>query len=177
MALPPVHNRTDNTIWLDTATAASPPGCRQRLHAAERRSGCCCDRGSNYIDAVYGARFLGSVVGAAQERQWPRESEIVNGKVLQSNAVPGAVVNASYEAAHQKAVAAGSLSVVGSASSAVKREKVGQVEVEYQSVESDVTAAGITPLISIVDGMVAPYLRCEDLVYSGIMSTGGSRCG
>lgn len=45
------------------------------------------NRGSNYIDAVYGSRFLGSVVDAAQERQWPREGAIVNGKLLPSNVV------------------------------------------------------------------------------------------
>ncbi|WP_416066099.1 DnaT-like ssDNA-binding protein [Rhizobium sp. ZK1] len=134
------------------------------------------NRSSNYIDAAYGARFLGSVVDPAQERQWPREGAIVNGKLLPSNVVPAAVINASYEAAYQEAASPGSLSVVGSASSAVKREKVGQLEVEYQSAESDGTASGITPLISIVDGMLAPYLRCEDLVYLGIMSIGGARC-
>jgi len=134
------------------------------------------NRGSNYIDAVYGARFLGSVVDASQERQWPREGAIVNGKLLPSDVVPAAVINASYQAAYQEAVSPGSLSVVGSVSSTVKREKVGQLEVEYQSAQSDGTAAGITPLISIVDGMLAPYLRCEDLVYLGIMSIGGSRC-
>ncbi|WSH67096.1 DnaT-like ssDNA-binding protein [Rhizobium ruizarguesonis] len=135
------------------------------------------NRGSNYIDAVYGSRFLGSVVDAAQERQWPREGAIVNGKLLPSNVVPAAVINASYQAAYQEAVSPGSLSVVGSTSSAVKREKVGQLEVEYQNAQSDGTASGITPLISIVDGMLAPYLRCEDLVYLGILSIGGSRCG
>ncbi len=135
------------------------------------------NRGSNYIDATYGARFLGSIADASQERQWPREGAIVNGKLLPSDVVPAAVVNASYQAAYQEATSPGSLSVVGSASSAVKREKVGQLEVEYAAAESDGTAAGITPLISIVDGMLAPYLRCEDLTYLGILSIGGSRCG
>lgn len=133
------------------------------------------NRGSNYIDAVYGSRFVGSVVDAGQERQWPREGAIVNGKLMPSDVVPAAVINASYQAALQEANEPGSLSVVGSASSAVKREKVGQIEVEYQSAQSDGTAAGITPLISIVDGMLAPFLRDENLVSFGIWSIGG-RC-
>lgn len=133
------------------------------------------NRGSQYIDAVYGSRFLGSVVDAGQERQWPREGAIVNGKLLPSNVVPAAVINASYEAAYQEATAPGSLSVVGSASSAVVREKVGQIEVQYASAQSDGTAGSITPLISLVDGMLAPFLRVDGLPYLGIWAIGG-RC-
>lgn len=133
------------------------------------------NRGSNYIDAVYGSRFLGSVVDAGQERQWPREGAIVNGKLMSSEVVPAAIINASYQAAWQEANEPGSLSVVGSASSAVKREKVGQIEVEYQSAQSDGTASGITPLISIVDGMLAPFLKDDSMPYLGIWSIGG-RC-
>jgi hypothetical protein len=131
------------------------------------------NRGSQYIDAVYGSRFLGSVVDAGQERQWPREGAIVNGKLLPSNIVPAAVISASYYAAYQEAASPGSLSVVGTSSSAVKRVKVGQIEKEYQTAkDNDGTAASITPLISIVDGMLAPYLRDESLVCLGIWSVG-----
>jgi hypothetical protein len=131
------------------------------------------NRGSNYIDSVYGSRFLGCVVDPAQERQWPREGAIVNGKLMSSTVVPAAVINASYAAAFQEATAPGSLSVVGSASGAVKRVKVGAIEKEYQGVSSDGTAASITPLISIVDGMLAPFLKDENLSYLGIWSIGG----
>lgn len=133
------------------------------------------NRGSNYIDAVYGSRFVGSVVDAGQERQWPREGAIVNGKLMPSNVIPAAVINASYQAALQEANEPGSLSVVGSASSAVKREKVGSLEVEYSNAQSDGTASSITPLISIVDGMLAPFLKDDSLPYLGIWSIGG-RC-
>lgn len=133
------------------------------------------NRGSQYIDAVYGSRFLGSVVDAGQERQWPRECAIVNGKLIPSNVIPAAIINASYQAAYQEATDPGSLSAVGSASGTVKREKVDQIEVEYATSQSDGTATNITPLISIVDGMLAPFLRDEDLQYLGIWSIGG-RC-
>ena len=130
------------------------------------------NRGSQYIDAVYGSRFLGSVVDATQERQWPREGAIVNGKLLPSDVVPIAVINASYQAAWQEATNPGSLSVVGSPSGAVKRVKVGQIEKEFQAAKDDGTAAWLTPLISIVDGMLAPFLKDEDLQYIGIWSVG-----
>lgn len=133
------------------------------------------NRGSQYVDAVYGSRFLGSVVDATQERQWPREGAIVNGKLVPSDVVPVAVIHASYYAALQEANEPGSLSVVGSSSSAVTREKVGQIEVQYANAQSDGTASAITPLISIVDGMLAPFLRDDSLQCFGIWSVGG-RC-
>ncbi|KQQ46518.1 hypothetical protein ASF69_04640 [Rhizobium sp. Leaf311] len=130
------------------------------------------NRGSQYIDGVYGSRFLGSVVDPSQERQWPREGAIVNGKLLPSDVVPAAVINASYQAAWQEASKPGSLIVVGSSSSAVKRVKVGQIEKEYQTAKDDGSAGWMTPLISIVDGMLAPFLKDDDLQYIGIWSVG-----
>jgi len=130
------------------------------------------NRGSQYIDAVYGSRFLGSVVDPLQERQWPRERAIVNGKLLPSDVVPPAVINASYQAAYQEALKPGSLTVIGTSSGAVKRVKVGQIEKEYQTAKDDGTASAITPLISIVDGMLAPFLKDEDLIGFGIWSVG-----
>ena len=129
-------------------------------------------RGSSYIDAVYGARFVGSVVDPQQERQWPRDGAIVNGKAFPADVVPTAVIRASYQAALQEANSPGSLSVVGTASGAVKRVKVGQIEKEYQTADSDGTASGITPLISLVDGMLAPFLRDLTLPSFGIWSVG-----
>ncbi len=131
------------------------------------------NRGSQYIDAVYGSRFVGSVVDPEQERQWPRDGAIVNGKAFPSGVVPTAVINASYYAAYQEAVKPGSLSVIGTSSSAVKRVKVGQIEKEYQTSNSDDgTAVAITPLISIVDGMLALYLRDLSQPSFGIWSIG-----
>lgn len=132
------------------------------------------NRGSQYIDAAYGSRFLGSVLDPLQERQWPREGAIVNGKLIPSNVVPVAVINASYFAAYQEAINPGSLSATGSAFNAVVREKVGQLEVQYANAQSDGTAASITPLISIVDGTLAPYLRDDSLQCFGIWSVGRS---
>ena len=131
------------------------------------------NRGSQYIDAVYGARFKGAIVDPTQERQWPREGAIVGGKLIASTVVPSAVINASYQAAYQEALNPGSLTVVGTSAGVVKRVKVGPIEKEYQtSSSSDGTAASITPLISIVDGMLAPFLMDESLFEFGIWSVG-----
>lgn len=116
-------------------------------------------RGSQYIDAVYGDRFIGRVASFDQERAWPRIGASLRGTAIPADTVPGAVMRASFEAAYQEALNPGSLVVAGSASEAIVREKVGELETQYASPTSDGTAAFLTPLISTVDGMLAPYLR------------------
>ena len=139
--------------WLSANGYALPVGAPSA--AVLRR------RGSVYIDAAYGARFVGRPTdGFAQERQWPRTGAMVHGQTIPDNVVPNAVVNASYEAAYQEAVSPGSLTAVGSTAARVKREKVeGAVEVEYQSTFGSKTLAeDMTPIITTIDGLLAPYL-------------------
>src|ERR1700754_2341040 len=70
-------------------------------------------RGSNYIDATYGQRFSGVPTGGVeQERAWPRTGASAYGNPIADTAVPGAVVNASYEAALLELKSPGSLSVI-----------------------------------------------------------------
>lgn len=115
-------------------------------------------RGSQYIDAVYGDRFIGRIATFDQERAWPRMGASLRGAAIPSNVVPQAIIYASFIAAYEDATNPGSLSVVGSVSGAVTREKVGELEVQYAGPQSD-DAVSLTPLISTVDGMLAPYLR------------------
>ncbi|MGU3575645.1 DnaT-like ssDNA-binding protein [Brucellaceae bacterium C25G] len=115
-------------------------------------------RGSQYIDAVYGDRFIGRVASFDQERAWPRIGASLRGTAIPTEVVPQAVIYASFIAAYEDATNPGSLSVVGSVSGAVTREKVGELEVQYAGPQSD-GALSLTPLISTVDGMLAPYLR------------------
>lgn len=115
-------------------------------------------RGSQYIDAVYGDRFIGRIVAFDQERAWPRAGASLRGTAIPDNVVPQAVIYASFEAAYQEARNQGSLNATGSVSGAVTRKKVGELEVQYSGAQSDGTASFLTPLISTVDGMLAPYL-------------------
>lgn len=120
-------------------------------------------RGSAYLDALYGAkmnapRFSGQPTdGFAQERAWPRTGAEAYGVAIPSDEVPVAIEQASYFAAYQEAVSPGSLSVVTTTSGAVKREKVGPIETEYVSGSGNVLADA-TPMISAVEGLVAPFL-------------------
>lgn len=133
------------------------------------------NRGSQYIDAVYGDRFIGLIAAFDQERQWPRTGASLRGVSIPSDVVPLAVINASFYAAYQEATNPGSLSATGSSSTTVTREKIGQIEVQYANSTSESTGEALTPLISIVDGMLAPYLRDPDALCLGIWAL-GERC-
>jgi hypothetical protein len=131
-------------------------------------------RGSQYIDSLYGARFVGEPVDPfTQERAWPRRGAIVGGVAIPETAIPNAVIYASFYAAYQEATNPGSLSAVGSSTTTVKREKVGELEVEYQSSSSSGSLVdGLTPIMTVVDGMLAPYLRIVPAQSIGIWSIG-----
>jgi len=118
-------------------------------------------RGSSYIDSFYGARFSGfPTTGIDQERAWPRAGASAYGTSVGSTVIPRAVVLASYLAALQESVSPGSLSVTVTASQQVKREKVGPIEVEYQSASGDVVMSA-TPMLSAVEGLLAGFLTQE----------------
>jgi hypothetical protein len=131
-------------------------------------------RGSQYIDSLYGARFVGEPVDPfTQERAWPRRNAAVGGVAIPETTIPNAVIYASFYAAYQEATNPGSLTAVGSSSSSVKRKKVGELEVEYQSSSSsDSFVDGLTPIMTVVDGMLAPYLRFVPAQSIGIWSIG-----
>lgn len=116
-------------------------------------------RGSTYIDGLYGARFPGTPTdGIAQERAWPRTSATSSyGEAIASDAVPDAVVQASYFAAYYEAENSGALAVSASAAAQVKREKVGSLETEYFEPGGS-AAANATPVLSAVEGLLAPLL-------------------
>lgn len=119
------------------------------------------ERGSAYIDATYGARFSGTPKeGIDQERAWPRIGATAYGNPIADTATPGAVEKASYHAAYAEAVSPGSLSVIATPGRQIKRQKVeGAVEREFfESGTTDAVAAA-TPLLSAVEGLLAPLLK------------------
>lgn len=118
-------------------------------------------RGSDYIDGVYGLRFTGQPTGGvAQERAWPRTGAEAFDLPIGAATIPSAVERASYAAAYQEAVKPGSLSIAVTASGAVKRKKVGPIEIEYADASGSAIASA-TPILSAVEGLLAPYLTCD----------------
>ncbi|MCY0154248.1 hypothetical protein OEG86_20690 [Hoeflea alexandrii] len=114
-------------------------------------------RGSSYVDAVYGGRFVGDPTDpVTQERSWPRIGAFAYGVEIGSDAVPDAVIKASYHAALAAATSDHSLSL--STPAAVKRRKVGDVEVEFAEAAATFQFADDVP-VSVLDGLLAPLLR------------------
>lgn len=119
-------------------------------------------RGSVFIDGLYGIRFTGTPTGgAAQEREWPRTGATDRyGNALPSDEVPVRVVNASYEAALLELQNPGSLSVVTSGTSLVKSERVeGVITVEYAVSENTNLMDKAAPFSTLIDGILAPLLQ------------------
>lgn len=125
--------------------------------------------GSDYIDATYGDRFSGYPTGGVtQERAWGRTNAMTtNCQAIPEGVIPLAVVNASYAAGYQQALSPGSLTVVTTQEGAIKREKVGQLEVEYAGPASG-SVTTLSPLLSSVDGLLAPYLRPDPNAFTPI---------
>ncbi|TWB61688.1 hypothetical protein FBZ98_1011033 [Rhizobium sp. ERR 922] len=121
-------------------------------------------RGALVIDR-YEMRFSGTRTGGyAQERAWPRTGAVTYyGDAIPSDVIPVAIINASYEAAFLELTNPGSLSPVVTASENVKREKVGQLEVEYQQASSSATPADLvalaTPVVTAIETLLWLYLR------------------
>jgi hypothetical protein len=114
-------------------------------------------RGSAYVDGLYGSRFSGQPTGGfEQERAWPRVDACAHGQTIPSDVVPVAIEHASYHAVYQEAVSPGSLSVAASTSGAIKREKVDVLEVEYVAGTGD-AVADATIRLSAVEGLLAPF--------------------
>lgn len=117
-------------------------------------------RGSDYIDGLYGPRFGGFPAGGYnQERAWPRSGAYFAryGTEIPDDEVPRAVIQASYAAAYYEALNPGGLSAAVSAAGAVKRERVeGAVEVEYFQ-GSGTAIENATVVLSSVEGLLAPF--------------------
>jgi len=118
-------------------------------------------RGSMVVDR-YEPRFSGQRVDWQQDRAWPRTgASTYYGNSIPSDAVPQTIINASYEAAFLELTNPGSLSPVVTGTSTVKREKIGQLEVEYaSSTATDVAdmLAMATPVVTAIEGLLWPFL-------------------
>lgn len=119
-------------------------------------------RGSRYID-TYEPRFPGYRTGGyAQERAWPRTCAVLySGEVIPDAVIPDPIVSASYEAAFLEATTPGILSPVITGSSAIKREKVDSLEVEYAVASSATQAelmAAAKPCVTVIEGLLWPFL-------------------
>lgn len=132
------------------------------LSATSSSSAVLRQRGSAYIDAVYGARFRGSPAGGlAQERAWPRSGAFYGVAEIGDDVMPDAVVRASYVAAYQEALSPGSLLIAATQAGSVKKEKIASLEVEYFQGTGDALGDGTVRLTEI-EGLLAPFMVAVD---------------
>lgn len=115
-------------------------------------------RGSAYLDGLYGPRFVGTPTdGFTQERAWPRTDAEAYGTAIPSDTVPVAIEQASYFAAYQEAVSPGSLAAATSPGRSVKRKKIDVIETEFFEGSGD-AVSDATLRLSTVEGLVTPFL-------------------
>lgn len=107
-------------------------------------------RATDYIDAVYGPRLIGD--------------QAVDPLLT-------ALETATYVAAWHEANSPGSLSASATASSAVKRKKIDVLETEFFEGSGD-AAADATVRLSLVEGILAPYLRPVNVSGLGLWAVG-----
>lgn len=126
-------------------------------------------RGATIVDALYGSRFVGEPTGGfEQERAWPRTGAFVQGRAIPDDVIPNAVITASYHAALSAVESTGENTAIGTPQ-IIKRDKVGDVETEFADTASAFQWGDDVP-ISILDGLLAPYLRIPSCL--GIWSVG-----
>lgn len=105
--------------------------------------------GSDYMAAVYGARWKGYRVTETQALDWPREDVVANGFDIDNDVVPAAVARANAELA----VRASAGELLADQGAQVKSEQVGPIAVTYQDGARQATR------YAIVEGMLAAFMR------------------
>lgn len=105
-------------------------------------------KATDFMRQIYRSRWQGVKVDEDQALDWPRYDVVVEGYAIDSDIVPTEVKNACAELALR--ASAGDL--LADQSQGVIREKVGQIEVEYDR-NSPQQAR-----YSAIDAMLAPYL-------------------
>lgn len=125
-------------------------------------------RGTLYVDG-YAKKWIGNdykcwftflgqkAGGPAQYMQWPRTG--IDG--IDSATVPLSVEYATYEAAAIEGANPNSLRPIVNTSTAVKRERVDVLEVEY-AISSSTNPYDLLPTVPIIDSLLAGLLvrRC-----------------
>lgn len=120
-------------------------------------------RGSVYIDGLYGPRFPGvPTAGAAQDREWPRSGAYdVYGNSLASDAVPQRVIDASYEAAFLSLTNPTIFSTTYTPGTQKVLTKVDKIE--WELVGGKTGDARMVPVSSVIEGILAPLLTPKNM--------------
>lgn len=117
-------------------------------------------RGSAYVDG-YEKFWTGTRAGGVmQELAWPRTGALMNCTIgIADDAIPPAVVNASYRAAWLEAETPGVLiGAVAAPGTRVKRQKVDVIEREFFDDGKPTVGGGPAFIDSQIDGMLSAFI-------------------
>jgi len=129
------HTVRGNTAWAALTTDA--------LREAALR------RATDYMRQAYRSRWQGYKVNEDQALDWPRYDVEVEGYAVDSDIVPTEVKNACAELALRASAA----DLNPDLTQGVAREKVGQIEVEYDKASPQFTR------YRAIDALLSPYLK------------------
>ena len=129
------HTVRGNTAWAALTTDA--------LREAALR------RATDYMRQAYRSRWQGYKVNEDQALDWPRYDVEVEGYAVDSDIVPTEVKNACAELALRASAA----ELNPDLTQGVAREKVGQIEVEYDKASPQFTR------YRAIDALLSPYLK------------------
>ena len=129
------HTARGNTAWAALATDA--------LREAALR------RATDYMRQAYRSRWQGYKVNEDQALDWPRYNVVVEGYAVDSDIVPTEIKNACAELALRASAA----DLNPDLTQGVAREKVGQIEVEYDKASPQFTR------YKAIDAILSPYLK------------------
>lgn len=145
------------TDWLDSMGYTLPSAAPS---AAVLRA-----RGSAYLDGVYERLWTGyRTEGVMQELGWPRTGATVAcTQPIPADAIPPAVVNASYRAGYLEAMNPGILTFGITPGRQIKSEKVDVIQVTYQDAgKGELGVGGTGYFDSEVDGAMRAFICNND---------------
>lgn len=122
-------------------------------------------KATDFLDRRYGGRWRGHVLGVEQELSWPRKGVYAFGeraRPVAEDEIPSDIQKATVELARRVVELDDLQPDTIPGTSAVKREKVGPLEVEYADAQ-----LVSSPFYSAVVDLVRPYLRR----HSGVVET------
>lgn len=115
-------------------------------------------RGSLWIDARFGARYPGKrAFGRDQGLGWPRVDACDReGNEIPSDEVPVEIVRAACAAALRELASPGSLAPDVAGGGAVRRERIGSLEVEYANADG---GRALGPSFPEIEGLLSTLIK------------------